>query len=218
MKQLSLSWECLSYIDSLDLEYSRDYPAREDQETTDLFRAATKLIIESREGFTGKGFEAIEELVKRSPDFVADQLDDFLTRLLLGEVRGMVERVINLSRLEAPSRPSNTTSVYIQEAARTYVYGFYQASVAMSRAALEQAMKERLAHQGTGIFIKFQDLVDEAKKWRILDDKTARAVRDTAMKADSVLHVEPTDKNGALDVLIEARGLLQQIYAAGGGF
>ena len=214
---MALSRECLIHINQLDLEYARDYPTHEDQETVDTFRAVTRLTLASREGFTGEGFDAVEELVQKSPDFITDELDDFLTRLLLEEVPAMAERIIKLSRLDATIRPSNTTAGYIQEAVRTYVYGLPQASVAISRAALEQGLKERLGRQGDGVFIRFQDLVDEAKKWKIIDVTTARQVRDTANKADRVLHERPADHNGAWDVLIEVRGLLQQIYSSPGG-
>lgn len=84
----------------------------------------------------------------------------------------------------------------------------------MSRAALEQALKERLALQGKGIFIDFQDLVKNAVKWNILDKDTARIVRRTAKKADEVLHEAPIGEAGALEVFDAVRGLLQHIYSA----
>jgi hypothetical protein len=51
--------------------------------------------------------------------------------------------------------PSKTTNTYLQGAVRTYVFGFPQASLALSRAALEQALKENLARQLSADFIKF---------------------------------------------------------------
>ena len=217
MEPLSLSRECLRHIDELDLGYEQDYPSDEDRKMVELFRGITKQIVASREGFTGEGLDAIEGLVKKSPDSISGQLDDFITRLLLEDVPGMVRRVIKLSRLEATTHPSITTAVYVQEAVRMYIYGFTQASVAISRAALEQALKERLGRQGDGSFIPFQDLVEEAKRWNILDATTARQVRDTAKKADRVLHERPTDQEGAWEILIEVRGLLQEIYSTTGG-
>jgi predicted ATP-grasp superfamily ATP-dependent carboligase len=88
----------------------------------------------------------------------------------------------------------------------------------MGRAALEQSLKEQLARQGKGDFITFQELVDEAVKWKIIDKVSAKVVRDTAKKADKVLHVAPTDEAGALEVLDAVRQLLQLIYSAEGGF
>ena len=217
MNSRSLSAECLTFIESLDLDFQQQYPSEEDRNATVVLREITRRILASREGFAGKEIEVLEGVVKNAPDLVLGELDDFLTRLLLEEVSGMAVRVVKLSRLDAPNRPSQATSVYIQEAARTYIYGFPQASVAISRAALEQALKERLGRQGAGEFITYQDFVAEATKWKILDNTTARMVRDTAKKADAVLHEEPTDQAGALEVLTEARALLQQIYSAQGG-
>src|ERR1035441_1125494 len=96
------------------------------------------------------------------------------TRRILDEVSGMVRRIIKLSRLDAPKQPSNATSIYVQEAARAYIYGLAQTSVAMGRAALEQSLKEQLARQGKGDFITFQELVDEAVKWKIIDKVSAK--------------------------------------------
>jgi len=216
-KSPPLSHECLRYIEELDRDYDKDFPSEEDQQMSELFRTITETVFHSRQGFTDC-IEAAEMLVQIAPDFVADQLDDLITRRLVGEVPGMVRRIIKLSRLTAQKRPSQATSIYIQEAARAYIYGLTQASVAMSRAALEQALKEQLARQGKGEFIAFQELVDEATKWKILDKVSARAVRDTVKKADDVLHEAPTDEAGALQVLDAVRGLLQQIYSAEGGF
>jgi hypothetical protein len=130
----------------------------------------------------------------------------------------MVKRLTKMSKLNALRNPSVQSAIYIQEAARTYIYGFMQSSTAMSRAALEQALKEQLAHQGTGAFIDFQALVDKAKKWNILGKNMARAVRESAKKADRVLHEAPTDESGAFEVLCDVRALLQKIYDSEGGF
>ncbi|MGB8260176.1 MAG: hypothetical protein WCE75_07485, partial [Terracidiphilus sp.] len=133
-------------------------------------------------------------------------------------VPAMAKRLILLSKLKAVHTPSVQTAIYIREAARTYYFGLFQASAAMSRAALEQSIKERLGRQADGNYITFQDLIADAKKWRILDDSTLRQAKDTAKKADLVLHERPTDEDGALGVLIEVRGLLQEIHSTTGGF
>ncbi len=218
MKSLTLSQECISYIDSLDKSYEEDYPSPEDKVTTVLFKTITKTILMSREAFLGEGPEVVENFVKASPDFAADQLDDFITRIVLQDVQGMVKRIMQLSHLEALFKPSKNTAKYIREATRLYIYGFSQACAAISRAALEQALKEKLGHQGSGEFLKFQDLLKEAKKWNIVDENTERQIRDTANKADLVLHEKPTDLEGAFEVLIAVRGLLQLLYSTKGGF
>jgi len=58
----------------------------------------------------------------------------------------------------------------------------------------------------------------DATKWNLLDETTAIAVPRLKRKADNVMHERPIDQNGALNVLIEVRGFLQEIYSASGGF
>jgi hypothetical protein len=199
-------------------------PSKRDLAIRFYLEKMAEQIIEARESFSNEKFSILdfdldlEKGLQNDPQIFEIEIDRVLTCRALEDVPRMVKRLTRMSKLTALCSPSGQTGVYIREAARTYVYGFMQASAAMSRAALEQALKERLALQGTSVFITFQDLVDDAKKWKILDDKTARAVRDTAKKADSVLHAEPIGEDGAFDVLIEVRGLLQQIYDAHGGF
>jgi len=62
-------------------------------------------------------------------------------------VPGYVSRIMQLSRLEGTMIPSDITNGYMREAARTYIYGLPLATVALSRAALEQALKEKLGKQ-----------------------------------------------------------------------
>lgn len=202
-------------------------PSKYDRTIISCLEGMAKRLIDSRESFIDGDFHLLglgsdvdrvdlEKGLQNDPEAFELEIDRVLTCQALEEIPATVKRLTRMSKLTALRIPSGQTGVYIREAARTYVHGFMQASAAMSRAALEQALKERSAHQGAGAFIKFQDLVDDAKEKRFLDDKTARAVRDTAKKADSVLHAKPIGEDGAFDVLIEVRGLIQQIYDAHG--
>jgi hypothetical protein len=218
-------------LSQVDL-YGRDgagLPSKQDQTFNFYLEKIAKRLIEFRESFTDGEFYLLdlgsdldrldlEKGLQNAPEIFEPEIDRVLSIQALEHIPKTVKRLTQMSKLAALHSPSEQTGVYIREAARTYVYGFMQASAAMSRAALEQGLKDRLAHQDPGDSIKFQELVDEAKKWNILDDKTARAARDTANKANSVLHSEPIGDSRALDVLIEVRGLLQQIYDAQGGF
>ena len=177
-----------------------------------------KEIIAGREAFTDEEFAIWEKCLQNEPEITEAEVDRVLSLRVLEDVPAMVNRLVSLSKLTAARIPSGQTAVYISEAARAYVYGLTQASAAMSRAALEQALKENLGRQGDGSFISFQELVEDAKKWNILDGITAKQVRDLAKKADLVLHERPIDLNGARDVLIEVRGLLQEIYSVSGKF
>ena len=131
---------------------------------------------------------------------------------------GYVKRTLQLSRLNSINFPSKTTNGYLQEAVRTYILGLPQASVALSRAAMEQALKENLGRQLSGDFITFQKLLEEARKWNILDRTMELCARDIANAGDSVMHEKPTTIPQALEVLAKLRGLLQHIYSAEGQY
>lgn len=134
-------------------------------------------------------------------------------------IHEMVKRLLLLSKLESGRIPSKQTAVYIQEAVRTYLHGLFQASAAMSRAALEQGLKENLGRQGgDNDFIKFKDLVKEATRCNLLDKGLSDMMVETAKQANRVLHEGPTDHDGALQVLTEVRGYLKQLYSAKGGY
>jgi Domain of unknown function (DUF4145) len=137
---------------------------------------------------------------------------------MLEAVPGYVRRILALSRLDANRLPSGVTNGYLKEAVRTYILGLPQASVALCRAALEQALKESLGRQSSGEFIAFQDLLNEFRKWNILDRTRAATARHVANAGDEVLHEKPTNLATAERVLADVRGLLQHIYSVDGRF
>jgi hypothetical protein len=152
------------------------------------------------------------------PELVEQFLDEHYTKRILAEIPSYVRRTLELSHMEAERIPSKVTNTYLQEATRTYILGLPQACVALSRAALEQGLKEALGHQLAASYLTFQKLVDDAVKYHVLDKQTARMARSLAKQGDEVLHERPVDLTDARDVLIGVRGLLQGVYSSKGGY
>jgi hypothetical protein len=176
-----------------------------------LTRIAEELI-EGREAFTDERFEILERALRSEPEITEHEIDRvFATRTLAG-ISGMTHRVVDLSKLQSARIPSPQTETYVREAARSYLYGLFQASVVMTRAALEQALKEVLELQGVEDFIPFADLRKQASKKGILDDVTGPATKDLFSEASGVTHHKPTDSGRALSILERSRGLIEQIY------
>jgi hypothetical protein len=173
-------------------------------------------IIGSRETLGKIQFKSMENLVRLHPELVAGCLNEYYTRTLIDAVSGYVRRTLELSQMESEETPSPVTNTYIREATRAYILGLPQASIALCRAALEQGLKERLGYQLTGTYIRFQDLLAEARRYHLLDYVTEPAARDVNNAADDVLHEEPTELSKARDVLDKLRGVLQHIYSAEG--
>ena len=211
-----LSRHLQSYIDTLDLEGERDIPTEELEEAKKAEKIVELLvddIIASRESLIEKSLAVIEKFDVAYPELVRHFLDERFTRDMIQSVPGYVSRTMELSRLEGSRTPSQTTNSYLQEAVRTYIFGFPQASIALSRAALEQSLKEELGHQDRRIFVDMNNLLDEAEGAGVIDIVIRKTARKIASEADAVLHERPADLPKAYDVLLMLRGVLQHIYA-----
>lgn len=220
-RDLTLSERVQSFIETEDWENTHDLSPekRNEQERALKFiKLLVDDIVISRETIVDSKLAIFEELVKYNPEYIKELLNDRFTRDLIDNVRGYVDRTLQLSRLQASGKPSSITNGYLREAVRTYVLGLPQASVALSRAALEQALKEKLARQLSGDFIAFQDLLKDARKWNILDRTMEMCARDIANAGDEVMHEKPTTLPRALEVLDQLRGILRHVYSVEGHY
>jgi hypothetical protein len=221
-KDSLLSDEIQSFIATLDSEGRiGDTPEerKANQNAQKFINIIVDDLISSREGLTDSKLAVFDQLVHSTPELVADLLDNRFARNVIDAVPGYVQRIMQLSRVEGTTIPSEVTNGYMREAVRTYVFGLAQASVALSRAALEQAIKEKLGMQLSGDFISFQNLLSEAKKWHILgNDVMELWAQDVANAGDDVMHDRPTTLSTALEVLDKLRGLFRHIYSTEGHY
>lgn len=212
----TLSQLVQGYLDTLDWEDDVDTSPQERDEMNEI-RRVVKLIVDdviaSRETLADNRLAAIEKLVVQMPDAIGSFLNSRYTRDLIAAVPGYVRRTMELSRLEGSRLPSKITNGYLREAVRTYIYGLPQASVALCRAAMEQALKENLGYQGTGTFVEMKSLLDESEGAGIIDGPIRRMARKIADAADDVLHERPTDLQQASEVMVMLRGVLQHLYS-----
>jgi hypothetical protein len=220
-RDLTLSEKVQSFIETEDSENIHPL-SREDRDkegrAAKMIEEIVNDIISSRESLIENKYADVEKLVESDPEFIKGFLDDRFTRDLTSGVSGFVNRTMQLSRLQASGRASEVTNGYLREAVRTYIFGLPQASVALSRAALEQALKEKLALQLSGEFRTFQDLLQEARKWNILDGTMELCARDVANAGDEVMHEKPSTLSKALEILDKLRGILQHVYSVEGHY
>jgi hypothetical protein len=212
----SLSGDVSSYIDSLDWDRGRGLSPEkqaEERQARRMIEAIVDDLISSRETLGSNKLACVEKLTEAAPELMKGLLDERFTRDLIDAVPGCVNRMMQLSRLQASRPASQVTNVFLQEAVRTYVLGLPQASVALSRAALEQALKENLGYQGQASYIEMKDLLDEAERAGVIDKTLRRMARRVADEADDVLHEKPTSITKAYEVLLLLRGILQHVYS-----
>ena len=214
-RDLTLSEEVEIFIRSMDLDGSGMTAEEfsELQEHRAEIGVVVDDIVKSRETIIPSEGEVLEQALMSHSYLVETLLNDRFTRDLVGQVPGYVERTLQLSRLKAAQPPSKVTNGYLQEAVRTYIFGLPQASVALSRAALEQALKEGLGYQSSNTFVEMKDLLKEAETAGVIDHAHRTFARQVANAADDVLHEKPTTLPKALDVLIKMRGILEFVYS-----
>ena len=215
-RDLRLSEEVQTYIDILKNESEKGKSPeqrREDRKLAKMVEIMIDDVIKSREIIGDNRLKKLDLLVESAPDLIEDFVDDRFTVEAVDGVQSSVKRLMKLSRLEAVRTPSAITNGYLRESVRTYIFGFAQASVALSRAALEQALKENLGLQLSGEFHTMDALLKAARKYGLLDRTMELCARDLAKDADDVLHEKPASDAKALEALDRLRGLLQHLYS-----
>lgn len=71
-----------------------------------------------------------------------DWLDPYYVRDLLKRVPKMVARTVKLSSVIPQKTPSSAANLNLREATRSYIYGFWQASVALSTVRTAQRVSQ----------------------------------------------------------------------------
>jgi hypothetical protein len=142
-----------------------------------------------------------------------DLLEDAYFRDLMDHVPKMVERTVKLSAIVTQKIPAEDTIVYLREATRTYIAGYWHASVALSRAALEEALREKVRETGLGIeAYELKALINAAHRTAILDDAHLQLTREVQTVGNNVLHGTTVDDQQAWDVLCAVRGVLRHLF------
>jgi hypothetical protein len=175
-----------------------------------LVEKLVKIIVTGRQRITPANIGDIESLLRSMPDALTEWLDEFYARTSLEECPRRVHRTLQLSALTAPHEPTFQTNLYVSEATRAYILGLDMASVAMCRAALEQALKERL---NTRQFIGLENLVDEAKRLKFLTEAGVTAAKEVSRKGNALLHKKPIQGDEAFEVLAKTRSVLEELYS-----
>jgi hypothetical protein len=82
--------------------------------------------------------------VERRREILANMFDELYTRDFLAKAKKVVERTMLLTAMTPKATPERGVNLYLREATRCCIFGFWDSSVALSRATLELALKHRL--------------------------------------------------------------------------
>jgi hypothetical protein len=194
-----------------DFGHENDLLTREERVDFErIVRAATS----SLEGFTEPWATKLLDLLRDNPDSWEGFVDDHYSREVVGSLGGIVRRFMRLAPVLIGIAPSEEVRLYLREATRCYIYGFFEASIVLSRAALEAALNHYLKRRLGAI--PSQQLVAKVKsanKWKLLSSQSAAMAEDLAKAAGMVLHQRPAKSERlAFDTLVRARGVLRELF------
>jgi hypothetical protein len=145
-------------------------------------------------------------------------LDDYYVRRFLREAPKIVQRTMQLDPLGAKSLPPSKVNFYVREATRCFVYGFSAASVILSRAALEQGLRERVS-AASGVSAsryELSQLVENARRLRLADAATLDMAEEVRVTGNRVVHAETSSQSEAFGTLTAVRAVLLAIYGGKG--
>jgi hypothetical protein len=179
--------------------------------------AARRSILESLEGFSDpQTAQWIAESSQSDHASVALIFDDLYTRDFLSKAGNIVDRTMRISALAPKALPDWGVELYLREASRCFIYGFWNSSVALSRAALELGLKQGLKSRLAGIIPSEDDLkllLEYAQQFRVIDDAGFEMGDQVRKTGNKVLHGSHAGEELAWDTLWAVRGVLKVIYA-----
>jgi len=208
-----LSYQLEMYPDTLQYGFEADTGGAAEPKPSLLLGKYVREAVSSLEGFTGKLEKAIVDWLQRDPEEWRYFVDDFYSHEVVANIPRMVSRFVRLCPALAGVIPSGEVSVYLREATRCFIYGFFQASIALCRAALEAGLNEHLERRLGAV--PAQDLVDKidaAQRLRLISGQGAHLAHEVRTTARSVLHRKPVKSNLAFDTLVQSRGFLKELY------
>jgi hypothetical protein len=203
----------LAQLDELDRNDPPDVggeaAAEEDRE---LLRQLQQAALDGRVGLSKAECGQIEQVLGSNPEACEVLLDDCLARRMVKQVPRFVTRLMRFEPILVSALPQGPSNTYLREAVRCYVYGLNSGAVALARAAVEEALSERVSDV-CGPGLKLDSLVDVAGRLGILDGVHRQMAGDVKRAGNSVLHDQPCDADRACDVLTKARAVLEVLFS-----
>jgi hypothetical protein len=142
-------------------------------------------------------------------------LDDCLSRRLVSEIPRMVARAIQLEPMSILPNPQADQNAYLREATRCYLYGLFNASVALSRSALEQALSSKIPTllQRAAGGDTLSTLINTARSSILKQAPEVCNTADQVRKvANGIVHGKTCKESGAFRVLKDTRDIIVYLY------
>lgn len=188
-------------------------PYERERELEELLDEITKGLFDGLESFHQPDYGSVRARFGGAPlEFIMQQMDYQFSRDLLKQIPKYVERFLELDEFWGTRPPSRRVASLLREATRCYVFGFWQASIALSRAAIEEALRERVVKLTNQPTHKLGQLIDMAQRVGLLDHDHIMMANAVKRFGDEVLHGTETWSGNAKEAVISARGVLEHLH------
>lgn len=180
------------------------------------WRRVLKKLVEGLEGFGDEPSALwLRSTFEKHPKLIDYLLDEFYTLDFLGKVQKMVERTTKLAAMIPRRTPGLGVNIYLREASRCYVAGFWESSVALSRSTLEIALRHRLQEEAGSRppHDKFESILEDAHVSGVIDEAHCAMATEVYERGNDVLRGSPANEELAERMLWNARGVLDYIYS-----
>ena len=169
------------------------------------------------EGFTLPSRAFVTSVFKKyKRDHLEYSLDEYYVRKALRDIPKLVQRTLQLESMATQDVPMSDAIFYLREATRCYIFGFWAASVALGRAALEQSLKEAVAKvTKRPVFeSKLSRLVESAGRLRLADLAVLNQAEQVRLAGNRTVHNKASDQSEAWGTLVAVRGVMSALYKA----
>lgn len=123
------------------------------------------------------------------------------------------KKTFNLVAPPIKGRAPESVAAYLKEGTRLWLYGFHGASVALSRACLEEILKIQLGPRLKGP-AGLESLMEMASKFGILDDPLVVLAHIVRQTGNRFLHGKAIDEKDSRVTLDAVRGIVEQVFSS----
>ena len=183
-------------------------------EQMDILKRAIEVFAKSLEGLAEPKATRIQANFAKHPLLWHWIVDWWYTKEAVERIPDVVDRFLKLSPILVGTTPSEEVNFYLREGTRCFLHGFFQAGVALSRAALEAGLDDQIRRKLTSLpTMKLGEKIDRAARLNFISAAQAGLAKEVSRVAGMVLHKKPVTEKQAFDTLIRTRNILLQMYA-----
>jgi len=182
-------------------------------ETGDQVRELLESVIHSLEGLSSPKVEQLHEILRGWPQLWTWSVDWWYCKDAIDRIPEITTRFGKLEPILTRVTPSAEANLYLREASQCFLYGFFQGSTALSRAAMEAGLNDHLKRKlGSVPDVSLNQKVRQAARFSMISAPTEGMANEVIAAAGMVLHDSPTSGSLAFDTLSRARGGLKELY------